>query len=125
MQLMRIIADRARAAIVNVRVRDAVGAPLGMASLGGFAPESMVALVAGENRLAMEVAVPPLANGTYSVDLDLEEPDGHFYDRVNDQLSFEVLRKPSSPHGRVLQTGWGVGPAELIARRTEISEAQS
>ena len=57
--------------------------------------------------------VPLLANGAYCVDLDLEEPYGHFYDRVNDQLSFEAMRKPISPHGSVLLTGWGVGPAEL------------
>ena len=59
------------------------------------------------------IKVPLLANGAYSVDLHLEEPYGHFYNRVNDHLSFEVMRKPISPHGRVLLAGWGVGPAEL------------
>ena len=121
----RIVSDRIRKVIVNVRVRDAVGAPLGMASLGGFAPETMIELAPGENRLALDVAVPLLANGAYCVDLDLEEPYGHFYDRVNDQLSFEVMRKPDSPHGRVLLTGWGVGPAELVARKMNLADAPS
>ena len=117
-----ISADRARSLIVNARVRDALGAPLGMASLGGFDPQTMVRLNPRINRLTMEVILPPLANGNYFVDLDLEEPYGHFLDRVNDQLSFEVIRKPHSVHGRVLLAGWGVGPIELaahVAKRIE------
>ena len=71
------------------------------------------------------IKVPLLANGAYSVDLHLEEPYGHFYNRVNDHLSFEVMRKPISPHGRVLLTGWGVGPAELVARKMNLADAPS
>ena len=111
-----IASDRARKLIINARVRDAVGAPLGMASLGGFDPECMVSLEPGSNRIALRIDTPPLANGNYFVDLDVEEPYGHFLDRVNDQLTFEVMRKPVSLHGRVLLPGWGVGPIELPAR---------
>jgi lipopolysaccharide transport system ATP-binding protein len=116
----QISADRERDVIINARVRDAMGVPLGMASLGGFDPGRLVNLAPGMNQLTMNVELPPLADGNYFVDLDIEEPYGHFLDRVNDKLTFEVLRKPSSAHGRVLQAGWGVGPIELAVRNEQV-----
>ena len=112
----QIVSKSDRAMIVNARVRDALGAPLGMASLGGFDPDRMMRFAPGKSSFAMKIDMPPLANGTYFVDLDIEIAYGHSVDRVDDQLSVEVFRTPTATHGRVLQPEWGVGPIELPAR---------
>ena len=116
----QIVSKTAKTMIVNARIRDAIGAPLGFASLGGFDPDQMVRLTPGTTSLAMQIDVPALANGTYFIDLDIEAAYGHFIDRVDDQLSVDVLRTPATTHGRVLLPEWGVGPIELPARATRL-----
>jgi len=116
-----VMAGAAQSIIVNARIRDPIGAPLGMASLGGFDPGQLVQLAAGRNAIAMQVCLPPLANGNYFVDLDIEEPYGHFLDRVEGQLNFEIVRTPESSHGRVLLPDWGVGTIQFPARAAAAS----
>ena len=111
----QIVSKSDRAMIINARFRDQLGAPLGMASLGGFDPDRMVQLAPGSTNVVFKIDMPLLANGTYFVDLDLEAAYGHFSDRVEDQLSVEVFRTPAATHGRVLLPEWGVGPIELPA----------
>lgn len=111
-----IRSDRRLSVIVNARIRDGVGAPVGMSSLGGFEPSSMATLEAGLSHITMRLELPTLANGSYSVDLDLELPYSNFLHRVNDCLTFEVLRKPRSTHGRTLQAAWNVGPLEIASQ---------
>ena len=101
--------------IVNLRLRDYLGAPVGMASLGGFDPAQMLELQAGNNHFAITIACPTMANGSYFLDLDLERPYNHMVERIIDSLSFQVGRVPAA-HARVLQTAWGVGSIELTAR---------
>ena len=117
----QVVAKSDRAMIINARVRDALGAPLGMASLGGFDPDHMVRFAPGKTSLVMKIDMPPLANGTYFVDLDIEAAYGHFVDRVDDQLSVDVFRTPAATHGRVLLPEWGVGPIEMPARAEAIA----
>ena len=112
----QVQAKSGQAVLMNARIRDSYGAPLGMASLGGFDPEQMVMLASGCNAVRMQVDLPDLANGNYLVDLDLEEPYGHFLDRVEGRLNFEILRTPAAMHGRVLLPDWGVGSLQFAAR---------
>ena len=108
-----VFSSKARQSIVNLRLRDALGVPLGMASLGGFEPDEAVNFAAGRQAIEMIIELPKLANGTCNVDFDLEVPYGHFLDRVEDVLAFEVVRPPNSAYGRTLQPHWGVGSIEL------------
>ena len=107
--------------IVNLRLRDYLGAPIGMASLGGYGPDQMVELEAGTNRLAVTVACPTLANGAYFLDLDLERPFSQMVEQITDSLSFEVKRIPDA-YGRVLLSGWGVGSIELSMQLAATAE---
>jgi len=102
-----------RQSIVNVRLKDALGGPLGMASLGGFDPDLSVQFKAGRQSVVLSVELPRLANGSCSVDLDLEVPYGHFLDRVEGALAFDVVRRSASEYGRILLPQWGVGSIEL------------
>lgn len=106
-----------RRSIVNVRLKDALGVPLGMGSLGGFDPDLSVQFRAGRQSVELTVELPQLANGSCSVDLDLEVPYGHFLDRVEGALAFDVVRRPASEHGRTLLPQWGVGSVELPSRQ--------
>jgi lipopolysaccharide transport system ATP-binding protein len=101
--------------IVNLRLRDYLGSPIGMASLGGYAPEQMVELHPGDNRFVIKMICPTMANGRYFLDLDLERPYNHMVDQIVDALSFEVTRVPAA-HARVLQSGWGAGSVELAVQ---------
>ena len=101
--------------IVNLRLRDYLGSPIGMASLGGYDPELMVDLQPGDNRFVVTMACPTMANGRYFLDLDLERPYNNMVDQVVDSLSFEVARVPAA-HARLLQSGWGAGSVELSAQ---------
>ena len=110
--------------IVNLRLRDYLGSPVGMASLGGYDPDLMLELQPGANRFDVVIACPTLANGRYFVDLDLERPYNHMVERIIDSLSFEVGRVPSA-HSRVLQSGWGAGSIELAAQLARSTEADA
>ncbi|MBX9745633.1 MAG: ABC transporter ATP-binding protein [Hyphomonadaceae bacterium] len=122
--LLRVTLDVASAApkrlIVNALLQDAVGAPVGMASLGGYDPDQLVDLSEGESVIAFDVRLPALANGRYRVDVNLEEPYGHFLDHVTGELEFAVDRTPRNNHGRVLDVRWGAGCIEL-ASATQIA----
>ena len=107
--------------IVNLRVRDYLGSPVGMASLGGYEPERMLALDPGNNHFAITIACPTMANGRYFLDLDLERPYNNMADQVIDSLSFEVARVPAA-HARVLQSAWGAGSVELSAEMARSTE---
>lgn len=106
-----------RRSIVNVRLKDALGIPLGMGSLGGFDPDLSVQFRSGRQSVDLTVELPRLANGSCSVDLDLEVPYGHFLDRVEGALAFDVVRRPASEYGRTLLPQWGVGSVELPCRQ--------
>lgn len=98
--------------ILSLRIRDCLGAPVAMASRGGFDPETLVALEPGINRLELAAPCPFLANGRYFVDCDLERPYHTYLQRLDDALSFEVARVPAS-HNRVMESVWGIGSIEL------------
>ena len=100
----------------RAELRDALSAPLGMASLGGFEPDEAFNFAAGKQTIEMIIELPKLANGACNVDFDLEVPYGNFLDRVEEALAFEVVRPTSSAHGRTLQPHWGVGSIELPCR---------
>ena len=118
LRIKLVVASReARRTIINVRLRDALGVPVGMGSLGGFEPEQAVDFRAGQQAVELVVEVPLLANGMCNVDLDLEVPYGHFLDRLEGILAFEVVRRPPSQYGRILLPHWGVGSVELPCRQ--------
>ncbi len=110
---LSIVSDSIRKLIVNARIKDFAGSPVGMASLGGFDPEAMVSVREGSRFYELQIALPRLATGAYHVDLDLEVPYGIYVDRVIDQLAFDVCFPPDAAHGRTLDSRWGAGALQL------------
>lgn len=114
---LEVCSQSPRQSIINVRLRDALGSPIGMASLGGYEPERIFLFDAGRQLVELVVELPMLAEGACWVDLDLEVPYGEFLDRVEGALSVEVVRSSRSNFGRTLQSHWGVGAVELPIQR--------
>ncbi len=110
---VNIQSETTRRLILNARIKDFASAPVGMASLGGFDPDEMVDISPGLQTVALEIDLPQLANGTYRVDLNLEVPYGHFVDRIDDRLAFDVSNHPTVMHGRTMDSRWGVGTIQL------------
>ncbi len=114
---VRILSGTDFGAIINLRIKDAYGSPVGMASMGGYDSAALLALREGENRYVLALDTSTLANGTYTMDLDIEVPFGTYTDRISDRLSFRLEAPAGTQYGRRLMSDWGVGSVMFSAIR--------
>jgi lipopolysaccharide transport system ATP-binding protein len=98
---------------VDLRLKDSNGNNIGFGSLGTFSSKQLIELQPGENSINFQFSTTVLALGNYYISLDLTLPDSYYYDRLEDCLSFEVVRKPEIPVNRVLNHAWGYGSFEI------------
>ncbi|PTM41756.1 ABC transporter ATP-binding protein [Bosea sp. 124] len=110
-----IDAERALSCAVEIKVFDRAGAPVGLASLGGWRPDELVSLEPGCNELAMTIPTACLATGTYRLIIALTNPGFEYYDIVAQELSVEVSREMQLGETRVLSQSEGHGALRLPA----------
>lgn len=102
---------------LNLRVLDALGSPLGFASLGTFDERNMIDLVPGMQSIRLSMEVESLALGNYGLCLDLTILGVAHLDRVEQPLLFTVDRSPKGNDRLVLDQAWRVGLVRLRAER--------
>lgn len=110
---LRVVAERAVSASIDVRVKDGFGGPVAFASLGALEPTRLVQFKAGENICEIELGVNQLAAGIYRISIDLTEPRIRYFDRVEDCVSVTV--DPIAADGATfpMQQAWGYGSFRL------------
>jgi lipopolysaccharide transport system ATP-binding protein len=116
---LEIMAPREADISVDIRVKDHLGAPVGFGSLGAFNATSPVRLALGRTHVIIALDVAALANGTYSVSIDLTNPFVEFFDRAEDCLQFNRIGNLKPGLTRAFEQGWGYGSVALSLRRIE------
>jgi lipopolysaccharide transport system ATP-binding protein len=110
---LEIFTTERKGVSLDLRLADSTGVAVGFGSLGTLKPSQLLELKPGLNPVSFTFPIHQLAVGSYFVSLDLTLPDAEFYDRVENCLSFEVVRAPSNDAIRVLSQSWGYGSFEI------------
>ena len=104
-----IRADRELKSSIDVRLKDAVGVPVGFSSLGALDQKHMISFEAGYSEIVMETILGEIAEGNYLVSLDLTVPNAHYFQRLEDCLSLQVTRNAATLGRRPHEQSWGLG----------------
>ena len=102
---------------LDIRLSDAAGNHVGYGSLGQFDEDALVNLIEGETECSCSISVGQLAVGTYYIGLDIATPDIEYFDRLDNCLSFEIVRTPTGSARRVLMQSWGFGAIDIAVKR--------
>jgi len=115
-----IDSPQARRVALDIRWHDALGSAIGYGSFGTLNDKQMLDLHSGNNEVTIAFSTESMANGSYSLSLDLTVPFVEVLDRVENCLSFDLERSASGPGTRVLEQKWGYGshqmPVQLIKK---------
>ncbi|MCG2613971.1 polysaccharide ABC transporter ATP-binding protein [Terrimonas sp. NA20] len=93
--------------------------PVGFASIGTFDYEKQVNLVHGDNKIIATVDVNTFAIGNYLLNIDVTRPNVEYYDRIEDHLSFEIVKE--TEENRSLQQSWNYGSVQLNATIKQVN----
>ena len=122
---MIVLARRRLNASIDLRLKDGLGMPVGFGSLGALDQADMLSFGEGRNKVAMRIPIGSLANGSYSISIDLTEPKVRYYDRTEDCITVDInsttVRNASLP----LQQAWGYGSILFPIDIVELSSARS
>lgn len=102
---------------LDCRVTDGMGNAVAFGSLGTFNSSDLVQLSEGTVELKFSILSSNLAVGDYYLSLDLTVPDIEYFDRKENCLFFQVIRKPERDEMRVLDQRWGFGSISLNVER--------
>ncbi len=105
---------------LDVRVRDAIGTPVGIAPVGSFDPADELRLAAGPNSIRTVHDISLLADGVYRLSVDVARTMVEILDRVEDCVTLEVHRSPPTGWFRrpAQQYGWGSVSFPTVAAET-------
>ncbi|MDP9174163.1 MAG: ABC transporter ATP-binding protein [Planctomycetota bacterium] len=101
---------------IDVRLSDASGVAVGFASVGALDYSELIDVVPGRREITLALDTSRLAIGTYRVGLDLTIPNVRMFDRVDNAVSFDIVRAPESGVQRVVSQRWGYGSYEMSIR---------
>jgi lipopolysaccharide transport system ATP-binding protein len=93
--------------------------PVGFASIGTFDYEKQVNLVYGDNKIVATVDVNTFAIGNYLLNIDVTRPNVEYYDRIEDHLSFEIVKE--TEENRSLLQSWNYGSVQLNATIKQVN----
>jgi lipopolysaccharide transport system ATP-binding protein len=104
---------------IEVKISDAMGMPLGFASVGLLDPEKAVDLLGGIEEWSCTIKLPRMARGKFRLSVALAFPMIDFIDTTGDGLLFEIAPAPLPGYARVLDHSWGYGAFELPFEMTQ------
>jgi lipopolysaccharide transport system ATP-binding protein len=97
---------------IDICLRDSYRSPIGFASTGTFSLSKNVAIPEGVALLSVNLKIPKLAIGQYSLDVFLTDPFVEFIERIEDALRFEV-EESDRQAVQPFQQKWGYGSVRL------------
>jgi lipopolysaccharide transport system ATP-binding protein len=95
--------------IINIRIKDRLGAAVAMATIGGFIPTERLRITPGEHAYRITIPLQSLAAGEYRLSLDLETPFNVFHERLEDCVSFSYSPVANYQGLRTFNQSWNVG----------------
>ena len=98
---------------IEIKVLDALGFPVGFASVGLLDPANSLDIDSGCEPIQCRLRLPRLAQGLYRLIVQLAVPMVEFLDSTGDGLSFEVHPEMLAGYARVLEAAWGYGALEI------------
>lgn len=98
---------------VEVKLFDAIGIPIGFASVGLLSSLSAIELREELECLRCRMVLPRMARGTYRLSVQLAVPMVEVIDSIGDGLMFELHPIPLSGYERVMELNWGYGAIEV------------
>lgn len=97
---------------IDFRIKTVGGVPVGFGSCGTFNPNEMLNIQTGKNSFLFRFSTKNWATGKYLISIDLTHPDVKYYERLEDILMFEVIRKHVN-EWRALTLDWNYGPYQI------------
>ena len=94
---------------LDIRLKDDLGTPIGFASIGEPDLSQMVTFNGGYNKLRLECNPGNLIGGRYLVSLDLVVPNVRYFQRLEDCLSFDLVRNVNIFGTPAPSQSWGFG----------------
>jgi lipopolysaccharide transport system ATP-binding protein len=110
---VQVRSAHAQRAALDLRLKDGLGTPVGLGSLGSMSPMAMIRLQSPLTEIRFRFSTSTLATGSYLVSLDLTIPGAEYLDRVEDCASFELRRSPRNGALHALPQDWGYGALEI------------
>ena len=95
--------------IINIRVKDRLGAAVAMATIGGFTPAERLHITPGEHAYQITIALKGVAAGEYRLSLDLETPFNIFHERLEDCVLFSYSPLEKTAEQRTFHQSWNSG----------------
>ncbi len=98
---------------LELKVSDAVGTPIGIASVGLLNPSAPYRFRPGMEVIVCTLTLPRLARGPYSLMALITLPLVQIVDVTDEPLVFDADPEPHENATRVLEASWGFGPLEI------------
>jgi lipopolysaccharide transport system ATP-binding protein len=114
--VVSVISSSELSCSIDFRFKTKSGIPVGFASCGTFNANDMLWIKRGLNKFCFKFSADNWALGKYFISLDLTQPDVTYYERLEDILMFEVVRKPNNDW-RALNLEWNYGPYQIAIHK--------
>lgn len=97
---------------IDFRFKTKNGLLVGFGSYGSFNDDELLNIKKGLNKYTFQFSVENWALGKYFVSLDLTIPDVKYFQRLDNIIMFELIRKSQNDR-RVLDLNWNYGPYQI------------
>ncbi len=97
---------------IDFRFQTKNGIPFGFGSIGAFNDANLLNAIIGTRKVSFQFSIKNWALGKYFISIDLTQPDVKYFERLDNILMFEIVRK-SQTDRRVLDLSWNYGPLQI------------
>lgn len=97
---------------IDFRFQTKNGIPFGFGSIGAFNDVNLLNAIIGTRKVNFQFSIKNWALGKYFISIDLTQPDVKYFERLENILMFEIVRK-SQTDRRVLDLSWNYGPLQI------------
>jgi lipopolysaccharide transport system ATP-binding protein len=97
---------------IDFRFKTKNGVPVGFGSFGAFNNVDLLHIKSGLNEFSFQISVENWALGKYFISLDITIPDKKYFERLENIIMFELVRKSENDR-RVLDLDWNYGPHQI------------
>ncbi len=101
---------------IEIRFRDGMGATIGFSMVGDVSGAERIAFPAGKSTLSIEANLGWIAEGRYTLSLDLTTPRVRYIQKLEDCISLDIARTVAAKYTRILHQSDNLGALCFPAR---------